>query len=188
MVYVIQVCWLLAQAVSKPVWHIPLLCVQWKTPDDGQTCKVLFQKWIWETGASGWFYYKNLSRYTVTWTSKECAELNNLPLSLCGCQGTCHGHTCLTSQDECSNAWTLWHHKPLTPWFRVDVHLALLWLKPLDDAATTVICLVMLDLSFWQRWLRWLFTSTFWVDPPRNIAGGWECFGVTCRIHLPIRI
>jgi hypothetical protein len=24
------------QAVSKPVWHIPLLCVQWRTPDDGQ--------------------------------------------------------------------------------------------------------------------------------------------------------
>ena len=23
-------------ADSKPVWHIPLLCVQWKTPDDGQ--------------------------------------------------------------------------------------------------------------------------------------------------------
>jgi len=22
--------------VSKPVWQIPLLCVQWKTPDDGQ--------------------------------------------------------------------------------------------------------------------------------------------------------
>ena len=30
MLYIIQ------QAVSKPVWHIPLLCVQWKTPDDGQ--------------------------------------------------------------------------------------------------------------------------------------------------------
>ena len=29
MVYVIQL-------VSRPVWHIPLLCVQWKTPDDGQ--------------------------------------------------------------------------------------------------------------------------------------------------------
>jgi len=26
-------CW---QAVSKPVWHRPLLCVQWKTSDDGQ--------------------------------------------------------------------------------------------------------------------------------------------------------
>jgi len=25
-----------SQAVSKPVWHIPLLCVQWKTPDDPQ--------------------------------------------------------------------------------------------------------------------------------------------------------
>jgi len=50
MVYVIEVCWQLANrirtepvpswycslAVSKPVWHTPLLCVQWKTPDDGQ--------------------------------------------------------------------------------------------------------------------------------------------------------
>ena len=25
-----------SQAVSKPLWHIPLRCVQWKTPDDGQ--------------------------------------------------------------------------------------------------------------------------------------------------------
>ena len=25
-----------AQAVSKLVWHISLLCVQWKSPDDGQ--------------------------------------------------------------------------------------------------------------------------------------------------------
>jgi len=25
-----------SQAVSKPVWHIPLLNVGWKTPDDGQ--------------------------------------------------------------------------------------------------------------------------------------------------------
>jgi len=30
MVFVIQVCWQL-----KPVWHIPLLSLQWKTPDDG---------------------------------------------------------------------------------------------------------------------------------------------------------
>ena len=34
MVYVIQVC--RQQAGSKPVWHIPLLRVQWKTPDDGR--------------------------------------------------------------------------------------------------------------------------------------------------------
>ena len=28
--------WSRSQAVHKPVRHIPLLCVQWKTPDDGQ--------------------------------------------------------------------------------------------------------------------------------------------------------
>jgi len=28
--------WSCSQAVRNPVWHIPLLCVQWKTPDDGQ--------------------------------------------------------------------------------------------------------------------------------------------------------
>ena len=50
MLYVIQVCWQLvsrirmdpvpswscSQAVSKPVWHIALVCVQCITPDDGQ--------------------------------------------------------------------------------------------------------------------------------------------------------
>ena len=42
-VYVIQLVsrirtmsWSCSQAVSKPVWHMPLLCIQWKTPDDGQ--------------------------------------------------------------------------------------------------------------------------------------------------------
>jgi len=29
--------WSCSQAVWKPVWHIPLLCVQWKTPDDWQS-------------------------------------------------------------------------------------------------------------------------------------------------------
>ena len=51
-----------SQAVSKPVWRIPLLCVQWKTPDDGQrNCPkyiVSFQKEIWEISASSWFCYK----------------------------------------------------------------------------------------------------------------------------------
>jgi len=28
--------WSCSQAVSKPVWHIPLLFVRWKTSDDGQ--------------------------------------------------------------------------------------------------------------------------------------------------------
>jgi len=50
MVYFIQVC-----------WHVPFLCVQWKTPDDGQrNCPkhVEFYSKIWEIGASSWFYYK----------------------------------------------------------------------------------------------------------------------------------
>jgi len=63
-----------SQAVSKPVWHIPVLCVHWKTPDDGQrNCpkhvefysKNKFEK----ISASSWFYYKNLSRCAVTWMS-----------------------------------------------------------------------------------------------------------------------
>jgi len=67
---------LTARAVSKPVSHIPLLCVQWKnsswwTEELSETCRVLFQKWIWEISASSWFYYKNLSRCTVSWTSKS---------------------------------------------------------------------------------------------------------------------
>ena len=28
--------WSCSQAVSKRLWHIPLLCVQWKAPDGGQ--------------------------------------------------------------------------------------------------------------------------------------------------------
>ena len=52
-----------SQAVSKPVWQIPLLCVQWKTPDDGQrNCPkhVEFhsKNKIWEISASSWFYYE----------------------------------------------------------------------------------------------------------------------------------
>jgi len=39
----------LLTTVSKTVWHIPLLCVQWKTPDDGQrNCSKHVE-----------FYYKN---------------------------------------------------------------------------------------------------------------------------------
>jgi len=85
MVYVIQVCWQLvsrsicscSQAVSKPVWHIPLLCVQWKTPEVGQrNCpkhvefhsKNIFEKLMHLVG----FIIRNLTRWTVTWTSNFC--------------------------------------------------------------------------------------------------------------------
>ena len=63
-------CWQLAsrsicscsQAVSKPVWHISLLCVLLKIPDDGQrNCRkhVEFRSKInLVIRASSWFYYK----------------------------------------------------------------------------------------------------------------------------------
>ena len=50
MVYVIQVCWQLATRIRTELWEI---------------------------SASSWFYYKNLSRCTVTWTSDS--ELCLLP-------------------------------------------------------------------------------------------------------------
>ena len=28
--------WFCSHAIRNPVWYIPLLCVQWKSPDDGQ--------------------------------------------------------------------------------------------------------------------------------------------------------
>ena len=40
MVYVIQIMLTACeqdQDVPQPVWHILLLCLQWKTPDDGQS-------------------------------------------------------------------------------------------------------------------------------------------------------
>ena len=53
--------WSRLQAVSKPVWRIQLLCVQWKTPDKGQRIcpkHVEFpppKKKFWEISASSWF-------------------------------------------------------------------------------------------------------------------------------------
>ena len=51
------------QAVNTAVWHITLLCVHWKTPDDGRrncTKHVEFysKNKIWEFIASSSFYYK----------------------------------------------------------------------------------------------------------------------------------
>ena len=67
---------ILLTAVGKPVWHIPLLCVQWKTPDEGQrNClkhvefqsKNKFEKLVHLAGV----IIRNLSRCTVIWTSNK---------------------------------------------------------------------------------------------------------------------
>ena len=75
--------WSCSQAASKPVWHIPLLCVQWKTPYDGQrNCpkhvefhsKNKFEKLVHLIG----FLLRNLSRCTVTWTSNPSASQHHI--------------------------------------------------------------------------------------------------------------
>jgi len=77
--------WSCSQAVSIPVWHVPLLCVQWKTPDNKQrNCpkhvEFYSKNKFWEISASSWFYYENLSRCTVTWTSNSSEKSFNSPL------------------------------------------------------------------------------------------------------------
>jgi hypothetical protein len=52
----------------------------WWTEELSETRRVSFQEKIWEISASIWFYYTNLSWYTVTWTSK---------LILCECRISC---------------------------------------------------------------------------------------------------
>jgi hypothetical protein len=69
--------WSCSQAVTKPVRHAPLLCVQWKTPDDGQrNCpkhvefypKNKFEKLVHLVGFIIRIYHDALS---VTWTSNK---------------------------------------------------------------------------------------------------------------------
>jgi hypothetical protein len=71
-----------SQVVTKPVWHIPLLCVQWKIPDDRQrNCPkhVKFHSGKnWEISASIWFNIRNSSRCTVTWNSNYISSLFRL--------------------------------------------------------------------------------------------------------------
>ena len=74
----------------KPAWHIPVLNVQWKTPDDGQrNCLkhvVSWQKQIWEIGVSVGFIKKkfvtmhgHINIKLVKLTLAKCLELMLLP-------------------------------------------------------------------------------------------------------------
>jgi hypothetical protein len=102
------------QAVSKPVWHIPLLCLQCKTPDDGQrnrpkNVEFYFKK-NWKISASTWFYFKKfitmhghmnvIPRCTVTWTSYHDALSHERHITM-------HGHMNVISR--CTVTWTSYH-------------------------------------------------------------------------------
>jgi len=101
MVYVIQLASRIRTepAVSNPVWNTIAVCTVknswWWIEELSETCRVLFQKQIWEISASSWFYYKNLSRCTVTWTSKTWTNYSYIrsvtvnPNSWRNCAGGC---------------------------------------------------------------------------------------------------
>ena len=46
----------------------------WWTENLPETCRVLFQKYIWEIDPSRWFYYKNISRCTIFWMSNSTEQ------------------------------------------------------------------------------------------------------------------
>jgi len=65
----------IAMCTEKTCW--------WWTEELSETCRILFLKYIWEISVSSWFYYKNLSRWTVSWksTKKERNALRIVVLS-----------------------------------------------------------------------------------------------------------
>jgi hypothetical protein len=79
--------WYCSKAVYSLLWHIPMLCVQWKTPDDGhRNClehvefhsKIKFEK----IRASSWFCYKE--KLEASWLRtlrKTCSPYNQNILS-----------------------------------------------------------------------------------------------------------
>ena len=88
--------WTCSKAVSKTVWHIPMLCVQWKTPDGQKNCpkhvdfhfKKKFEKLVHLVG----FIIRNLPRCTVTWTSNAWnwyTSWGNYSPSMTGGMKTC---------------------------------------------------------------------------------------------------
>ena len=110
--------WSCSQAVSKPVWHIPLLCVQWRTPDDGwSNCPkhVEFHSKIkfGEISASSWFCYKKL----ITMHGQKlwlCRMLKQVvSSSLCDKRNNAATEQMLLllSQNRCHRQWGTWSGK-----------------------------------------------------------------------------
>ena len=82
MLYVIEVCWQLASRIAScqqtcMTYTIVVCTVKnswWWTEELSETCRVLFQKWICETSASSWFYYKNFTSRMPGWKQTACAH------------------------------------------------------------------------------------------------------------------
>ena len=72
----LKLLWSASKQSAYPVWHLPIaMCTVldswWWTEKLSETCRVLYQKYIWEIVHVVGFYYKNISRCTVLWMSKN---------------------------------------------------------------------------------------------------------------------
>ena len=96
-------------SVASGTHSVPLLCVQWrKTSGDGQSncpnhVEFYSKNKFLEISASSWFYYNNLSRCMVTWTSD--LMLVSLPSLSVSC-----------SVDTFSFMWRWWNVWTHNPW------------------------------------------------------------------------
>ena len=100
--------WSCSQAVSKPVWHIPLLCVQWKPLVDGQrNCLIYvefysknkFEKSVHLVGFIIRIYHEARSR-------ERQIGIPSWSCSLSSCQQTCMTHTIALCTVKNSWWWT----------------------------------------------------------------------------------
>ena len=103
---IIQVCWQLASRIStepvpswscsQAVWHIPLLCVQWKTPDDRQrSCP------------------KHVEFYSKV-KFEKLVHLVSFIVRMCNVAVSAATDTSTVPRNTCGREWPVWIGMPLT--------------------------------------------------------------------------
>jgi len=102
---------LLASRRQTCMTHTIAVCTVEETPDDGhRNCpkhvEFYSKNKIWEISASGWFYYKNLSRCTVTWTSDPRYLYS---VYFVQSPSTCFGHVCSPSSGRILYIYNNWY-------------------------------------------------------------------------------
>ena len=113
--------WCCSHAVSKPVrvWHIPLLCVQWKPPDNGQrNCPKLmefysknkFEKWVHLVG----FIIRISKRYLKNTLKVEAEISSKRKLVITNRHGDLSKETCTPAISR--NPWKSFGSASKTVW------------------------------------------------------------------------
>ena len=110
--------WSCSQAASKPVWRIPLLCEQWKTPDDGQrNCqkhvefhfKNKFEKLVHLVG----FIIRNPICYFLVYTGSDLghSRWKGMGWAFMMCPVPLLIQNTLLLTHTCYETWKIWFHK-----------------------------------------------------------------------------